>query len=32
MIDLAARTPDITDEELLNSLDAAKQNPDLFLK
>ena len=32
IIDLAARTPGITDDELLNALDAAKQNPELFAK
>ena len=32
MGDLKLRTPDITDEELLNALDAAKANPELFEK
>ena len=32
VIDLAARVPDITDEELIKSLEDAKQNPDLFQK
>lgn len=32
MLDLKARTPDITDEELISALDAAKQNEDLYNK
>lgn len=30
VIDLAARVPNITDEELQSALDSAKQNPDLY--
>lgn len=32
MIDLKARTPDITDDELVSALDTAKQNEDLYKK